>query len=469
MSQMKKFAVILSLLVFLSFPSFSASPVQATLDSIVGSCLPKGTDAAIMVYDITAGQPVYALREDVMCRPASVQKVITSIVALNGLGADFQFETRLEMRGELKQDGTLDGDIYLVGGLDPALASSELRKMAQDLKKAGVNRIAGTLYADVSMMDSIPWGPGWSWDDAPSSYQPFISALMVDEGSLRVQVVPTRNGQKSDVFLFPANRFIKVVNNSVSNVKSAGPLSMDYDWLHDGHTVRIAGNVTKAQSLSFGVRSSQDFAFSLFREYLDEAGVSYSEFAYGKCPTVTSSVSVVSHPLTQIMKQALKESDNLYAECMFLRSAYNSTGSMTGFTQAAQYLRQFVDRKFGFDSHNFNVVDGSGLSMYDFVTPRLLTDLLALIMKDVRNFDIFYTSLPISGVDGTLKTRMSDKSSIGKIHAKTGSVTGACTLAGYVRNKSGHLLAFAIMNSGAVKMAPSRKFQDAFCVALSQL
>lgn len=465
---MKKFALILSLFSILAVPSFSESSVQATLDSIVGNCLPKGVDAAIMVYDISTKETLYTLREDVMCRPASVQKVVTSIVALNGLGADFQFETRLEMRGELKSDGTLDGDIYLVGGLDPALTSSELRQMALDLKKAGVNRIAGTLFADVSMMDSIPWGPGWSWDDAPSSYQPFISALMVDAGAMRVQVVPTQKGSKANVFLFPQNRFVKVVNNSVSNDKSAGALQMDYDWLQTGNLVKIKGNVTKAQSLTFGIRSSQDFAFSLFQEYLDEAGVSFKECAYGKCPTVTSTVSVVSHPLTQIMKQALKESDNLYAECMFLRTACYRTGQQTGFTQASKYIQQFVDRKFGFDSHSLNIVDGSGLSMYDFMTPHFLVDMLSLVMKDVRNFDIFYTSLPVSGIDGTLKSRMSDKPSIGKIHAKTGSVTGACTLAGYVRNKSGHLLAFAIMNSGAVKMAQSRKFQDAFCVALSQ-
>lgn len=466
---MKKNAVIILLSVLFSVPSFSITPAQATLDSIVVNCLPNGTDAAIMVYDLTSDETVYALRENVMCRPASVQKIVTSIVAMNTLGPDFQFKTRLEMRGELKPDGTLDGDIYLVGGLDPALTSLELKQMALDLRNSGVRRIDGTLYADVSMMDSISWGPGWSWDDAPLSYQPFVSALMTDEGCMRVQVVPTQKGKPSNVLLFPSNRFINVINNSVSNDKSAGPLEMDYDWLQCNNTVRIRGNVTKAQSKSFSMRSSQDFVFSLFREYLDDCNIVYHEYGYGKCPLVTSTVSVVSHPLSQIVRQTLKESDNLYAECMFLRSAAFRTGQQIGFTQASEYMRQFVDRKFGFDSHCLNIVDGSGLSMYDFMTPRFITDMLTLAYKDKTVFDTFYDSLPVSGMDGTLKSRMSDKSSIGRIHAKTGSVTGACTLAGYVQTQSGHTLVFAILNSGAVKMAPSRKFQDAFCEALTRL
>ena len=466
---MKKIAFVLSLFSILATTSFSQLSVQARLDSIVGNCLPKGVDAAIMVYDLTLQKPVYALREDVMCRPASVQKVVTSIVALNALGTDFSFETKVDMRGELKSDGTLDGDIYLIGGLDPALTSAELRQMAFDLKKAGIRKINGTLYADISMMDSISWGPGWSWDDAPSSYQPFISPLMVDAGCMRVQVIPTEKGHRSNVLLFPSNHFVKIVNYSVTNDNSAGPLEMDYDWLESGNIVRISGNVTKPQSLTFGVRSSQDFAFSLFREYLDEAGISFSKYAYGQCPPVSSTLSVVSHPLMQILKQALKESDNLYAECMFLRASRFSAGTKTGFSQAAKYTQQFVDRKFGFDSHSLNIVDGSGLSMYDFMTPRFLVDMLSLVQSDAKIFDIFFSSLPVAGMDGTLKSRMSDKSSIGKVYAKTGSVTGACTLAGYVLTRSGHMLAFAIMNSGAVKMAPSRRFQDAFCIALTHL
>ncbi len=466
---MKKFTIFLSLFSILATTSFSQPSVKAKLDSIIVSCLPKGTDAAIMVYDMTVQKTVYALREDVMCRPASVQKVVTSIVALNALGTGFHFETKVNMRGELKPDGTLDGDIYLIGGLDPALTSSELRQMAFDLKKAGIRRINGTLYADISMMDSVSWGPGWSWDDAPSSYQPFISPLMVDAGCMRVQVIPTEKGHRSNVLLFPSNHYVKIVNNSVTNDNSAGPLKMEYDWLESGNIIRISGNVAKPQSLTFGIRHSYDFAFSLFREYLDEAGISFSKCAYGQCPIVTSTLSVVSHPLTQIMKQALKESDNLYAECMFLRTSGFFTGAQTGFGQAAKYTQQFVDRKFGFDSHSLNIVDGSGLSMYDFMTPHLLVDMLLLVKRDEKNFDTFFNSLPVSGMDGTLKSRMSDKSSIGRVHAKTGSVTGACTLAGYVQTQSGHMLAFAIMNSGAVKMSPSRKFQDAFCIALSRL
>ena len=107
--------------------------------------------------------------------------------------------------------------------------------------------------------------------------------------------------------------------------------------------------------------------------------------------------------------------------------------------------------------------------MYDLCSPQFIVDMLALIYKDPELYPIMYKSLPISGVDGTLKTRLSDKTTLNKVHAKTGSVTGSCTLAGYIHTADGRDLAFCIMNEGAVKMAPSRKVQDRICTVLCEL
>ena len=98
-----------------------------------------------------------------------------------------------------------------------------------------------------------------------------------------------------------------------------------------------------------------------------------------------------------------------------------------------------------------------------------MVDMLSLIYRDNELFPILYRSLPISGVDGTLKTRLNSKTTLNKVHAKTGSVTGSCTLAGYIRTADGRDLAFCIMNEGAVKMAPSRKIQDQICTILCEL
>ena len=124
--------------------------VTERIDKIIYDELPAGTDIGIMVYDLTTDSVLYAYRENVLFRPASTEKVITSIVALHSLGTGFSFETSLRTQGKILPDGTLDGDLYLVGGIDPSLSEQELKGMVDDLKKAGVRRINGTVYADVS-------------------------------------------------------------------------------------------------------------------------------------------------------------------------------------------------------------------------------------------------------------------------------------------------------------------------------
>lgn len=440
-----------------------------SIDQIIYEELPEGTDIALMVYDLTNDTTLYAYREKIMCRPASVQKVITSVTALSSLGADYKFKTALRTQASIGKDSVLNGNLYLVGGLDPAFNEHELRSMVSDLKKAGVKKIDGTLYADVSIMDTMYWATGWCWDDAPASFQPYISPLMVHQGFVGIEVKPTVKGQAPEVNIYPANSYIKVVNKAVTRNDSLGPLSITRDWMHNDNTIVIEGNCKRRQSTDLSVVGSADFTFALFRQYLDEAGISYDKYGWGNCPVMARDISVVSHGLPSIVKEALKESNNLFAEAMFLQTGRIQYPKGIRFKDAAKFLQNFVSRKFGMFTSAFNIVDGSGLSMYDMCSPQFMVDMLSLIYKDRELYNIMYKSLPISGVDGTLKTRLNDKTTLNKVHAKTGTVTGSCTLAGYIHTHDGRDLAFCIMNEGAIKMAPSRNVQDKICTVLCEL
>ena len=429
-------SIILSLLLAVSPAAYSADmdSVTESIDQIIYEGLPQGTDIALMVYDLTNDTTLYAYREKIMCRPASVQKVITSVTALTSLGADYRFRTTLKTQGSIGKDSVLNGNLYLVGGLDPALNEHELKSLVTNLKKAGVKRINGTVYADVSVMDSTYWASGWCWDDAPSSFQPY-----------------------------------KVVNRARTQDNTLGPLTITRDWMNNDNTIIVEGNCRRRQSTDLSVVGSAGFTFSLFRQYLDEAGITYKEFGWGECPVMASDLAEVSHDLPSIVKEALKESNNLFAEAMFLQTGRLKQSKKVSFKVAADYLQNFVNRKFGLFSASYNVVDGCGLSVYDHCSPQFIVDMLALIYKDYDLYPIMYKSLPISGVDGTLKTRLNGKTTLNKVHAKTGSLTGSCTLAGYIHTADGRDLAFCIMNEGAMKMAPSRKIQDQICTVLCEL
>lgn len=463
--------IILSLLLAVSLPAVSIDLDSLTerIDQIIYEDMPEGTDVALMVYDLTNDTTLYAYREKIMCRPASVQKVITSVTALTSLGADYKFKTTLKAHGTIGSDSVLNGNLYLVGGLDPALNEHELRSMVSDLKKAGVNRINGTIYADVSIMDTMYWATGWCWDDAPASFQPYISPLMVHQGFVGIEVKPTSKGKAPEVNIYPANTHIRVVNKSLTLCDTLGPLTITRDWMHNDNTIIVEGNCKRRQSTDLSVVGSADFTFALFRQYLDEAGICYGKYDWGRCPVIGREVSTVSHDLPQIVKEALKESNNLFAEAMFLQTGRLQYPREIRFKDAAKYLQEFVNRKFGMFSSSYNIVDGSGLSMYDMCSPQFIVDMLSLIYKDQDLYKIMYKSLPISGVDGTLKTRLSGKTTLNKVHAKTGSVTGSCTLAGYIHTADGRDLAFCIMNEGAIKMPPSRNVQDKICTVLCEL
>lgn len=463
--------IILSLLLSVSLPAVSIDLDSLTerIDQIIYEDMPEGTDVALMVYDLTNDTTLYAYREKIMCRPASVQKVITSVTALTSLGADYKFKTTLKAHGTIGSDSVLNGNLYLVGGLDPALNEHELRSMVSDLKQAGVNRINGTIYADVSIMDTMYWATGWCWDDAPASFQPYISPLMVHQGFVGIEVKPTSKGKAPEVNIYPANTHIRVVNKSLTLCDTLGPLTITRDWMHNDNTIIVEGNCKRRQSTDLSVVGSADFTFALFRQYLDEAGISYGKYDWGRCPVIGREVSTVSHDLPQIVKEALKESNNLFAEAMFLQTGRLQYPREIKFKDAAKYLQEFVNRKFGMFSSSYNIVDGSGLSMYDMCSPQFIVDMLSLIYKDQDLYKIMYKSLPISGVDGTLKTRLSGKTTLNKVHAKTGSVTGSCTLAGYIHTADGRDLAFCIMNEGAIKMPPSRNVQDKICTVLCEL
>lgn len=469
MKLFRTFCLLLLLAVSLPAVSIDLDSLKESIAQIIDEDLPEGTDIALMVYDLTNDTTLYAYRERVMCRPASVEKVVTSVVALSSLGADYKFRTSLRIQGTIDTDSVLNGNLYLVGGLDPSLNEHELRSLVSDLKKAGIKRINGTVYADVSIMDSTYWASGWCWDDAPASFQPYISPLMVHQGYVGVEVKPTSKGKAPDVNVYPANEYIKVVNKAITQDNTLGSLTITRDWMQNDNTVIVEGNCTRRQTKELSVVGSADFTFALFRQYLDDAGIKYGKYGWETCPVMATDVSEVSHGLAVIIKEALKESNNLFAEAMFLQTGRIQQPVGVSFKSASKYLQNFVSRKFGMYSASYNIVDGCGLSVYDMCSPQFMVDMLCLIYRDNDLFPILYRSLPISGVDGTLKTRLNDKSTLNKVHAKTGSVTGSCTLAGYVKTADGRDLAFCIMNEGAVKMAPSRKIQDQICTVLCSL
>ena len=450
-----------------------AQPLAQRLDSLLNDPLLTTSEVGITVFDLTTGESLFRYQDEKLYRPASTEKVITSVTALARLGTDYTMDTRLQYTGRIVND-TLKGSLYLVGGFDPEFMDEDLDSLVEVIARSGIRYITDTLAADVSMMDSVYWGPGWSWDDVPHSFQPYLSPLMLNRGCVDVTVTPIQKDSLPQVLCVPASDYYKVKNEAISHQPQAGKLKITRNWLHNGNLIHITGNVAKTTTKTLSVYTSKDFFFHTFVSRLRERGVEARTTGFAECPqsdslTVVSPLFTLSRPIGEVLKQMMKESDNLCAESMFYHlAAKYAARKQVNADDGTDAINDFMKTGLGFNPEYYRIADGSGVSLYNYVSPRLMLEYLKFAYYHAEIFQPFYESLPIAGVDGTLEHRMKKTKAYRKVRAKTGSVTGVSSLAGYAKAANGHQLAFVIINQNVMKLRKARAFQGKICHLLCQ-
>lgn len=410
------------------------------------------------VYDLTADTAIYGYNDSKVMRPASTQKVITTVSALHLLGASYPYKTRACYTGTI-QDSVLRGNIYVVGGFDPVFSQSNFADLVNSVCELGIKRIEGRVLADISMKDSTYWGEGWCWDDAPSPTEPYLTPLMIERGC----VVVRASGNKASTE--PQSSFVTM------SPRGAGKFSVSRNWMSNGNIITTTGTGSKSISV---FRPDLFFVCTLC-DRLQERGISIVSpdsskpiYGIGNLPDTRSvEFFCMTRTLSQLLNKTLKDSDNLYAESILYHIAYNKVGK--GATAAdARHAIDALIKQAGESPASSRVADGSGVSLYNYTTPRILVAMLRFAHKDKSIFDNFFPALPIAGMDGTLNMRMTKGNAFGNVHAKTGTVSGVSALAGYVTASNGNLLAFSIINNGCLKISNARALQDKLCQELAR-
>lgn len=391
--------------------------------------LAKEADAAyfttgICVYDLTADSLLFGYNHKKVMRPASTQKLVTAISALDILGAAHEYRTKAYYTGTITPDSVLQGDIYIVGDFDPLYSYADLKTLASEIMSLGIRRIDGSILGDETMKEAALYGYGWCWDDVPSTYQPFLSPLMFDRGRL----APGSTKYSTDPLFHPTIYMLSTLR-SMLHVNDSLPLPVELRALPASGTHQFYG---------------------------------------------------FSHTIADVLTRMMKNSDNLHAESMFYQIANFNTGrrctTKDGVRQIENTIRkactamprQAHPTDEGFSTPYTEIADGSGVSLYNYISPLTQVALLRFAYTQQRIFNHLYPALPIAGVDGTLSSRMKRGNSYGNVHAKTGTVEGVSSLAGYVTASNGHLLAFSIINNGVLKTATGKDIQDRICDTLSR-
>ncbi len=366
-----------------------AQTLREKLDALVDDPMFETSQVGLMIYDLTDDQTIYQYNARQMMRPASTMKIITAVTALDQLGGDYMYTTRMCHTGKI-EGRTLRGNLYFVGGFDPLLSEDDVKFMTARLYELGIDTIQGRLYADRSMKEPVEYGEGWCWDDE----NPRLSPLSIG-----------RNG---------------------------------------------------------------DFEGTLLKEMKD-IGIVLQEDTVreSSCPMFVQTMYATVHSIDQVLDKMMKKSDNFFAESMFYQIAASTGRPLCKAKDAARITRKLF-RRIGMDSPLYRVADGSGLSLYNYVSAELETMMLRYAWSNKSIYDHLEPALPVAGVDGTLEKRMRKTAAQGNVRAKTGTVTGVTSLAGYCTAANGHELCFAILNQGVMRSAKGRDFQDRVCVTLCE-
>jgi D-alanyl-D-alanine carboxypeptidase/D-alanyl-D-alanine-endopeptidase (penicillin-binding protein 4) len=450
----------------------------------------RNANWGILIVDPVAAETLYSHNAQRLFIPASNQKLVSSSVMLEQLGPNYQFRTVIAARGVVAEQ-TLSGDLAVIGRGDPTAsdhmkgdAMIPMREIADSLWQRGVRHISGRVVAVGNAFPGPVAGFGWPWDGLDGSSFAGADELLFNEGLATIRIHAGANvGESASIDTKPARTYPSV-RNMVTTVarepdapsgrggrggRGGGPR---VTWYHDTttSTVVVRGQIALGDSANITVtQHDPDEAYvAALTEALRDRGIAVDNQDIPNASAhIDSLFTVLSVPLSQILPAILKPSQNQIAEVFLRTVGLERTGIGTADSGRRVVERQFAEWKIQPDG--FVVRDGSGLSRNDLISPEAVVGILD-VMRRSPNFTLFYESLPIAGVDGTIRTRMKGTPAEGNVHAKTGTLSMVRSLSGYVRTADGRLLEFSTLcNNWTVAQADVDRVADAIAVSLAQL
>ncbi|WP_078412864.1 D-alanyl-D-alanine carboxypeptidase/D-alanyl-D-alanine endopeptidase [Priestia abyssalis] len=417
----------------------------------------RGAISAVSVRDADSGNVVFEQFGQVRLKIASNMKLLTGAAALEVLGPDYTFKTELLTDGKVKGN-TLRGNLYLKGKGDSTLSPEDFDELAKGLKKLGIKKVAGNLAADDTWYDDVRLSEDVVWNDESYYYGAPISALTVspnkdyDAGSVIIEVHPTKPGEHAKVTLTPETDVVNIVNDATT-VQKDGARDITVTRKHGTNTILVQGTIPDGAKRTcewIAVREPSIYALDLFRGALKREGIRIKEKddTYKAAPENASVLlTKESPPLSHIFVPYMKLSNNVIAEMLVkeMGRVVHGEGSWEKGLEVVQSYLQTI----GVNTDALYLRDGSGISHVSNVPASELSKLLAEVRKEDW-YPVLLQSLPVAGaserlIGGTLRKRMKETAAAGNVKAKTGTITGATSLAGYVTTKGGQELAFAVV------------------------
>lgn len=430
--------------------------------------LPETVQIGISVIDVESGETLYVKNPDLPLNPASNAKLLTTAAALDLLGPEHRYATRIWADHESVVDGVINGNIYLQGSGDPSLVTGELYELAGTLQCAGITKIKGKIVVDASRYDKDGWPPGFEQKDEFASHRAPAGATTVNYDTYELFARPGKAlGDAPQLTINPPvdHYELETEATTVEGNRNQLWVALDENKKTGKVTITFKGKIgidAPRGDWRFPVGDPSRYAGELLALVLREHGIKVGKGVEtgGEVPKDADLLATHrSEPITDLIRAVNKQSNNFMAEAI-LRSF--ACCDATTADDALEILRKW-SRDIGMPQSGLSIGNGSGLYDNNRISASQLTWLLDHVHHDFRTKADFMASLAIMGIDGTTKSRLSDSDAAGWIRVKTGTLDSVSALSGYASAPSGEPLAFAVVFNGleAKHKLPARKVQDA--------
>jgi D-alanyl-D-alanine carboxypeptidase/D-alanyl-D-alanine-endopeptidase (penicillin-binding protein 4) len=455
----------------------AAPKTVAELQTRISQILAKPELAPAMigvkVSSLDSGRVLFESNADKLLRPASSMKIYTVATALDRLTPDYRFITSVYAPARPDAAGTIRGDLRIYGRGDPSIAArfnngdyfKTIDDLAARIVAVGVKRVEGDLVGDETYFTGPKYGSGWEWEDLTWHYGAEVTPLTVNDNALDLFIKPGATvGQAAVITTGPPDPLLTVVNRVTTSAKGVRRDISIHRGLNE-NTITITGTIPlddRGYTGGIGISHPALLFIYLLRNSLATKGVVITgksrttgevvlPSGLSLSPLAQEEIATLQSPaFSVIASQTLKPSQNLYAE-LILRTLGklppvptatpipNATSEELGLEAVKTFLKTV-----GIRPESLVLDDASGLSRNDMITPNASVQLLTFMSKH-RYAGVFRDALPIAGVDGTLRNRFKSTPAENNLRAKTGSLSSAASLSGYVTTAAGEKLAFSIM------------------------
>jgi serine-type D-Ala-D-Ala carboxypeptidase/endopeptidase (penicillin-binding protein 4) len=465
-----KQVILASFLLIFSFPCFSQ--FETLIKSYVADA-----QAGLWVQDADTQEVLYTYNADHRFTPASVTKSYTVAATLLDLPPNFTYQTKLLYDKSKLNNGVLEGDIALQFSGDPSLTTQDLENLLQQLNIKGIKTIKGNVFIDNTAFSKPDAGLGWVITDLSWYFASPAKSVIIDENRVPITLTPAANLGQKTVIQPLADKIINlssdVITVSETDAKNLCQLNVELEEKNNG--VHLYGcwplqAQQSATTLRVALPNAELRANDIIQQSLASLGINLT----GKIQIASSNTlpdTLATHQslsLSVILAKIMRESNNIYADS--LAKTLGKKNYQRGTLQAGSYaITQILKDRLKLDSNSFRLSDGSGVSIYNQITPKNVAMLLQGMYNETSYRDDFLTSMQVLDSAHSFYKR-TPKNLTTPIYIKTGGLTGVSNVTGYVKTQSGKtLIVVSLLNQLPADRTKASEFEQRIIETLAKL